>query len=278
MNIAGVTITTSYVSIFKPDGSALVSNSSVTTSGKFIDTLTLPASGTYTILINPQQYTGSMTLVLYNVVDIAGTISAGGSSVTTTITIPGQNSRYTFAGTSGQRVSLHMTSVTLSGSLVTIYKPDGTMLANYNNVTPPSAFIDTVSLPGTGTYSIVVDAFDTRIGAMTLTLYSITDFSGSTTIGGSSVTVTLNTPGQNGQVTFSGTSGQLVTVHVTSNTIPGVTVKLLKPDGSQLTSTYSPSSSFNLTQQTLPSTGSYTIVIDPNGPGTGSLNVNVTSP
>lgn len=278
LNIVGVTIASSYVSIYRPDGSTLVSNASVTSSGKFIDTLTLPAGGTYTILINPQSYTGNMTLVLYNVVDIAGTISPGGAAITTTITTPGQNARYTFAGTSGQRVSLNMTSVTLSGSVVNIYKPDGSILAGYYNVTPPSAFIDTVSLPVTGTYSILVDPFDTRIGAMTLTLYNVVEFSGSTTVGGSAVTVALNTPGQNGQVTFSGTSGQQVTVHVTSNTIPGVTVKLLKPDGSQLTSTYSPSSSFNLAQQTLPTTGTYTIVIDPSGVFTGSLNVSVTSP
>jgi hypothetical protein len=97
-------------------------------------------------------------------------------------------------------------------------------------------------------------------------------------VGGSSVSVPLNTPGQNGQVTFSGTSGQQVTVRVTSNTIVGVTVKLLKPDGSQLTSSFSSSSSFNLAQQTLPATGTYTIVIDPSVSNTGSMSVSLTSP
>src|SRR5262249_55355798 len=134
------------------------------------------------------------------------------------------------------------------------------------------------TLPVSGTYSIGVDPLDIRTGNMTLTLYDATDFSGSTTVGGSSVAITISSPGQNGQVTFSGTSGQQVTVHVTSNTVAGVTVKLLKPDGSQLTSSFSSSSSFNLTQQTLPTTGTYTIVIDPSGTNTGSLNVSVTSP
>jgi len=58
----------------------------------------------------------------------------------------------------------------------------------------------------------------------------------------------------------------------------GAGVRLLKPDGSQLTSSFSSSSSFNLTQQTLPTTGTYTIVIDPSGTNTGSMNVSVTSP
>ncbi|HKA19632.1 MAG TPA: Ig-like domain-containing protein [Blastocatellia bacterium] len=268
-----------YISIRKPDGTNLVSPVGVS-SGSFIDTKTLPVVGTYTIFIDPPgKNTGNITLTLYDVpADITGSISPGGSSVAVTTTVSGQNALLTFSGTSGQRVSLNMTSVTITGTNVTIYKPDGSVLAGYANVTPPGAFLDAVTLPVSGTYSIGVDPLDIRTGNMTLTLYDATDFSGSTTVGGSSVAITISSPGQNGQVTFSGTSGQQVTVHVTSNTVAGVTVKLLKPDGSQLTSSFSSSSSFNLTQQTLPTTGTYTIVIDPSGTNIGSLNVSVTSP
>jgi len=280
LNMTSVTISSSNVSISKPDSTNLVAPTSVTTSGKFIDTQTLPTTGTYTILIDPQNnYAGNMTLTLYSVpADFSGTISPGGAPVTVTTTTPGQNGLVTFTGAAGQRVSLKMTSVTINGSNVNIYKPDGSVLAGYANVTTTGAFLEPVTLPVAGTYSILVDPQLTYTGSMTLTLYDVVDFAGSTTVNGSSVTVTLNTPGQNGQVTFSGTSGQQVTVRVTSNTIAGVTVKLLKPDGSQLTSSFSSSSSFNLPQQTLPTTGTYTIVIDPNGTNTGSMNVSVTSP
>jgi hypothetical protein len=37
-------------------------------------------------------------------------------------------------------------------------------------------------------------------------------------------------------------------------------------------------SSFNLATQTLPTTGTYTIVVDPPGATTGSINVSVTNP
>lgn len=277
LNFTAVTISVFYVSINNPDGTTLLSPTGVSTSGKLIEPLTLPANGTYTILEDPTgSYIGGATLTLYTVVDISGTITPGGSSVTATITTPGQNARYTFAGTVGQRISMLMTSVTTSCN-VNIYKPDGTILAGYQN--PGSgAFIDAQTLPAAGTYTILVDPYFANTGSMTLTLYDVVDFTGNTTVNGSSVTVTLNTRGQNGQVTFSGTSGQQVTVRVTSNTIVGVTVKLLKPDGSQLTSSFSSSSSFNLTQQTLPTTGTYTIVIDPSGTNTGSMNVSVTSP
>jgi hypothetical protein len=98
------------------------------------------------------------------------------------------------------------------------------------------------------------------------------------TVGGSAASITIGTPGQNAAVTFSGTASQQVTVQITGNTIGSVTVTLRKPDGSQLTSATSSASSFNLTTQTLPSTGTYTIVIDPAGTSTGSVNVAVSSP
>jgi hypothetical protein len=55
-------------------------------------------------------------------------------------------------------------------------------------------------------------------------------------------------------------------------------VKLLKPDGTVLTSLMSAASSFNLSTQTLPTIGTYRIVVDPSGANTGTLNLSVTSP
>lgn len=124
-----------------------------------------------------------------------------------------------------------------------------------------------------------MDPVSTVTGSLTLTLYDVpADPSTSITIGGSSATLTTTTPGQNAQATFSGTSGQQVTVRLTSNSMGSTTVKLLKPDGSQLTSATSSASSFNLATQALPTTGTYTITIDPGGTSVGSITVSVTSP
>ncbi len=57
-----------------------------------------------------------------------------------------------------------------------------------------------------------------------------------------------------------------------------VTVTLLKPDGTSLTSTFTCGGTFNLSQQTLPVTGTYTIKVDPNSSSIGSANVSVTNP
>ncbi|HZE69210.1 MAG TPA: discoidin domain-containing protein, partial [Pyrinomonadaceae bacterium] len=116
-------------------------------------------------------------------------------------------------------------------------------------------------------------------GSQTLTLNDVpADFSGTITPGGAAVTVTITTAGQNGQLTFSGTATQQITVHITNNPLGTVTVTLRKPDGSQLTSSTSSSSSFNLATQTLPTTGTYTISIDPAGAATGSLSLNLEVP
>lgn len=281
LRVTGVTFAnTGSISIFNPLGTTLFSTA-LPYNGQFIDTQTLSATGTYTILLDPYSTnTGSATVTLYNVVDITGSITPGGSSVMAALTTPGQNARLTFSGTTGQRVSLNITSVTIAANTpISILKPDGTTLVSVTSFGTSGAFIDSTSLPVTGTYTVLADPPVDFTGNMTLTLYEVTaDVTGSVTIGGAAVNVSINNPGQNGQLTFSGTSGQQVTVLVTSNTMGTVTIKLLKPDGTTLTTGTSSAGSFNLSTQTLPTTGTYTISIDPSGANTGSMSVGVTSP
>ena len=274
-----------FVSILKPDSSTLAAATCMEGSG-FIDAITLPTTGTYTIKVDPAAVAvGSLTLALYSVPsDVTGTITAGGSSVTVTTTTPGQNGALTFSGTAGQRVSVQGTNG-MTGQVafacdvfVSILKPDSSTLAAATCM-EGSGFIDAITLPTTGTYTIKVDPAAVAVGSVTLALYSVpADATGSVTIGGSSLTLTTTTPGQNANATFAGTSSQQVTVHLTSNSMGSVIVKLLKPDGTQLALTTSSAASFNLATQTLPTTGTYTIVVDPGGAASGSITVNVTNP
>jgi len=102
---------------------------------------------------------------------------------------------------------------------------------------------------------------------------------GTVTIGGPTVNVTTTVPGQKALLTFNNsTAGQQATVHVTSNTMGLVSVTLLKPDGTSLTSSFTSASSFNLATQTLSVTGTFTITIDPDSSNTGSMSVSVTNP
>jgi len=284
------------VAIWKPDGSQLASSGFIGSSSVgFIDTQTLPTTGTYTVYINPYQTTtGTTTVTLYSVpADVAGSITPGGSAVAVTASTPGQNGALTWSGSAGDKVFLKASTGSLSGAgnrvvYVQIYKPDGTQLAYISNGVGSSSvgFIDTVSLPTTGTYTIKVDPQQDTTGTTTVTLSSPVDYSGSITPGGSSVAVPITTPGQNGTLTWTGTSGDRIFLKATTGTMSGagtnlVYVQIYKPDGTQLAYITNGVSSSNragfIDTQTLPASGTYTIKIDPYQDTTGTVTVTLYS-
>jgi hypothetical protein len=125
---------------------------------------------------------------------------------------------------------------------------------------------------------VLVDPAGTYTGSTTLTLYDVpADPTATVTVGGSSATLTTTTAGQNASTSFSGTAGQSVIVHVTSNSFASVSVTLRKPNGLPLGSITSGAASFDLPLQLLPTTGTYTVVIDPSTTNTGALTVSVTA-
>ncbi len=141
-------------------------------------------------------------------------ITPGGPAVTVTTTSVGQNALVTFDGTANQRISLKISGVSMTNGNglvdIRLKKPDGSTLVS-QTVNSSGGFIDTRVLPVTGTYTILVDPQGTNKGSVTLTLYDVpADISGSIDRGGSAVTVTTNTPGQNALLTFTGTANQRV--------------------------------------------------------------------
>jgi YD repeat-containing protein len=98
---------------------------------------------------------------------------------------------------------------------------------------------------------------------------------------GESKTVTISTANKIALLVFDGTAGQQVSALLSNATIPGcwaARLALLKPDGSELAVTILCGSSTFLGSQTLPVTGTYTLVLDPYGAATGQATVTVTSP
>ena len=257
----------------------------------------LAIGGPYKIVVDPTfTATVSLSLSLYNVPpDITGTITPGGDPVPVSITTPGQQATLTFAGSMGHRMSLVLSNVTIGassccGSNVSINNNTSTnaLIVGQDVGTDPNTwFIETNAngLPTTDTYNIKIKPKNANTGAMTLNLYDVpADVTNTVTVGGPSVGITTTVPGQNGLLTFNGTSGQQVTVRIANNALGTVKVELYGPPTSAgtppplLTSMQSSSSGFNLSTQTLSTTGAHTIRIDPSGSSTGSLNVSVTSP
>ena len=260
--------------ILNPDGSTLVD--SYTYPNRFVDVVTLPQTGTYTITQDLGSQTGSLTFTLYDVPpEASSAITPGGAPVTLTTTTPGQNMKLTFSGSAGQRISLLTSGA--SGfsfeccSTLKILNPDGSTLVDSYNY--PNRFIDVQTLPKKGTYTITYDPLGTQIGSLTFTLYNVpADASGSITVGGAAVTLTTTTPGQNMKLTFTGTVGQLLTLTTSNDSGFGCCqdLKVFNPDGTQLLSNYGYGNrTVNLpalTQQ-----GTYKITFDPDGTKVGSL-------
>jgi hypothetical protein len=156
-----------------------------------------------------------MTLELYGVTDVLGTITPGGSAVTVTTTIPGQNAQLTFAGTAGQRMSVLGSSAFGVCWNLGIFNPDGSQLTNTLGC-GSTIFIEPQTLPVTGNYTVRVDPTGSVVGQGTVNLYEVVDISGLIGIGGPPVSITTTTPGQLARLSFTGTAGQRISLHGSS--------------------------------------------------------------
>jgi hypothetical protein len=250
----------------------------------------LPVDGNYVVVVNPKAgSTGTATVQLFAVVDETGTITPSGSAVPIALTTPGQKTLLTFSGANGQRVSANiaLTSGNLGGMLncywVRILKPDSTPLGTDRNACANTTFFEPWTLQTTGTHTFVVDPQMYYTGEASVNFYDVPpDVTGTLSVNGDPVPVSLTAPGQNAYLTFAGTQGQTVTMRLTGNTITGgggyAAVSLLRPNGTSQTTAGSLASSFNSTPQTLATTGTYTVRVDPTLSATGDISVQVTSP
>jgi YD repeat-containing protein len=270
LGLTSSTIGGATVTVLKPDGSALGSSINISTGDYALDTLpALPSTGTYTILIDPSSSnTGSVTLTLSQ--EVVSTITVDGAAVSISITRAGQQARVSFSGTAGQRLSLGMTSHTISGGCITFVNPDGSTLAS-TCFGAGNLAADTPVLPTTGTYDIVIDPASAYTGNATLTLS--TEVTGTLTIGGGATTITISRAGQRARYTFSGTAGNRISATLNSSTIAGAAATFLNPNGSTLASDGFGTGNKFFEPATTATTGTYTLVIDPSAAHTGSVTV-----
>jgi hypothetical protein len=182
-------------------------------------------------------------------------------------------------------VSLHIADVALSGTAyIGLIKPDGSVISGFPNWSqmtfggPGSGFLGTYLLATTETaYSVYLAPGGTGTAGATFTLYNVPpDVTGALTINGPTAPVAITVPGQNAAFTFTGSSGQIVTVRGDGSTIGCGVFGVKWPNGSMTTN--SPcSATFAIGNITLQN-GTHTIFLDPSGPNTGSVNLRVTLP
>jgi surface antigen len=259
------------VSILNPDGTTLTSTYAYGSS-VVLGPFTLPASGTYTLVIGSSNGylvagSASVTLLLNN--GTSQSVTAPITPATPTmvsISNPGQIDNFIFSGTTGQFVSMELTNATFGCCVsASILNPDGsTLISNYTGGT--SLTLGPVALPTTGTYTLVIAPYSGSLitGNASVTLWLFSEQAGTVITPGTLTPVAINTPGQSDTMTFSGTAGQYASVQLANSTFACcVAVSILNPDGSTLISNNTAGSSLSLGSIALPATGTYTLVIAP---------------
>ena len=263
VSMTGGEISSSGVTILNPDGTHLLRQAVRHTAGGFIDKRLLGTTGTYHPGGPGSTNTGNMTLNLFNVGNVSATITAGGTTRSRSPLGPERRSHF-------QRVTAtrefdcqrrdgcghHRYTVRETGWHYVSFRKFGTS----------GGFIEIPYLPTAGTYTIFVDPPGANTGNISLTLNDATDVTNTITPGGGAVVIANTIPGQNARLTFSGTSGQRIAVNAATNFSVCWTLAIVKPDGTNLTSVFNCGNTTFIDPQQLPTTGTYTILVDPSAP------------
>jgi hypothetical protein len=267
----------------RPDGSTLASSGQCGTGNGFVDASRLDQTGTWTVRFDPRQAdTGSATVTTYLVTDqtFAITPTAGGVAKTFNLTTPGQNGAVTFAGTTGQKISATATGLSDFADCddLSLIRPDGSVLASSGQCGTSNGFVDASTLDQTGTWTVLFSPRQTDTGSATVTTYLVTDqtFSITPTAGGVTKAFNLTTPGQNGAVTFTGTTGQKISASATglSGFADCYDLLLVRPDGSVLAGDAECGTTSGFVDaSTLDQNGTWTILFSPRQADTGSATV-----
>ncbi len=278
VRVSSATMSSYTVQVKAPDGTVLRTSGPWGSVGGFVNPVTLPTSGTYKIQLAPATGFGKAVVSAWDVpADPVSTIPTDGTLTTQTYTMPGQNGKLTFSGTAGQRVSLlaGAGSTTAKNVSLSISSPTGPALMTAASVGYTGAFFGPLTLTQTGTYTINTNPQTYMTGTTEFQLWNVpADQTGTLTVGGGAQTLTFATPGQNANLSFAGTAGQKLTLAISPVSLAGVngaTVKIRRPDATLLSTIAVNNAGTLLEPTTLPTTGTYTVSVDPTGQATGSV-------
>ncbi|WP_455712983.1 RHS repeat-associated core domain-containing protein [Streptomyces phaeochromogenes] len=264
-----------------PDGKQVDSLSAVG-GPKEWDLAPLPATGVYTVYVEPSRLgTGTVTLTLSRPVSLPQLSSTATEPVRAVISRFGQDAETTFPASTGNDLSLGLTSNTFTGNLyVTVLAPSGATVVDGRVVAAGQAASLTLGdLSETGTYRVVLDPFQDATGAISLLLSA--DLHSSPILDGASAPVSINRAGQHLRANFTAPPGGTIGIGITDNTLTDtLNVTLLAADGTVVEDlgTVTRASTGAKYMSSLTSGAAYTLLLEPNKAVTGSLTLWLSSP
>ncbi|MBZ0306473.1 MAG: PPC domain-containing protein, partial [Anaerolineae bacterium] len=240
----------------------------------FINSITLPADGTYQIVLSGfgPEVSGNYSLSLTTSSPIeatTGTLTYG-ETVEGTL-VGGETAIYTFEGSANDVIGVEVTS--LFDAYLEVQDANGAVLAadddSGGDLQPA---IRGFALPETRTYRLVVSGFsEFDEGTFTLTLTTgetVTPIEGTTLSYGDTIQATLENSGK-ASFTFAGTEGDVITVGIEAP-FDGL-MELYDESGTLLTTDDDSGGDLNpkIENFTLPVTGEYTVTISAFGGNAG---------
>jgi hypothetical protein len=134
----------------------------------FFEPVTLPTTGTYTLSFNPNgANTGSFNVTPYDVpADATNTAIVGGSGVTATTTVPGQNGQISFTTTSNTPVTIQYDVTSCCPANISVLL--GGVVVKTASSHNPGDSLSFTPAAGTNTYVIKVDPTVNNVGDLTI--------------------------------------------------------------------------------------------------------------
>jgi YD repeat-containing protein len=285
IGITSLSFTTVTLKVYEPHGTLLVSGA-VTGVGQGLQLPKLPRSGTYTVVVDAGTQIGIIGLSIVR--PFQATLTLNGAATPVTLSPPGRRALLTFTGVQGTYANVNLSAVSLSAGTVSILAPNGAVLDSATFGVSGTALQP--QLPLNGLYTVLVDPTGSVGGALTVTL--TTSLTPTLTVN-HNVGVSLpNTTPVN--VPFDAVSGQYLSLTISEggDGVASATVKVLKPDGSTLTTGTFTGSTCNgsglgctgyygstvLNLGAMPTGGTYTVVVQQVGSGSGTITLTLSTP
>jgi trimeric autotransporter adhesin len=263
--------------VYRPNGVVLSTGATATSTTLSLGSL--PTTGTYTVLMDPadgETFNAKVTLE-----SAPSALAIDGSSVAKSTTVADQIVQFSFTATAGQNLGLGLSALTTTGSTspitVQIYRPDGSLLGTTNCLVANGGC--QINLPGltAGAHRIRLSPPTTGNRTMSLTATLSADATG--TLNLNTVTsINVNRRGKNARYTFSGTAAQnfklVIASQTTSPSGKKVFYTVLNPNGTVLGTIGSTTATLTYNVPTLPTTGTYTVLVDPEFGETATMTIN----
>lgn len=190
------------------------------------------------------------------------------------VTRTGKQARVLFDAEQGDDIGFGFSASTFTAGLrLKLVDPLGREMPGSTSVSSNGGDWEVQSLPLSGTYSLVLDPGSGNTGAVTVTVsYPV---GGTLDYTGPAADMSLSRPGQDGKLAFSGVLGQSLSLGINgAGMTKALYARLLGPDGKEVAYDYvSAKSTGSLDLDTLAQSGRYTLIIDPDAAGTGTVTL-----